>query len=135
MTATASLSLKDSQSRMATAIDLEKIAEFNRTEVPFPDQATLQELIEAQFAKKSVETAVICDHDLAFGVPSLSYAQLNERANQLAHLLRAAGVGPGAIVALIVERSFAMMIGILGIVKSGGAYLPLPVTTRSVDTR
>ena len=61
-----------------------------------------------------------------FGVPSLTYAQLNDKANQLAHLLRAEGVGPGDIVALMVERSFAMIIGILGIVKAGGAYLPVP---------
>ena len=52
--------------------------------------------------------------------------QLNEKVNQLAHLLRAEGVRPGDIVALMVERSFAMIIGILGIVKAGGAYLPVP---------
>ena len=70
-------------------------------------------------------TAVICDHDKVFGVPSLTYAQLNDKVNQLAHLLRAEGVRPGHIVALMVERSFAMIIGILGIVKAGGAYLPV----------
>jgi non-ribosomal peptide synthetase component F len=57
-------------------------------------------------------------------VPSLTYAELNDKSNQLAHLLRAEGVGPGDIVALMVERSFAMIIGILGIIKAGGAYLP-----------
>ena len=58
-------------------------------------------------------------------MPSLTYAQLNDKVNQLAHLLRAEGVGPGHVVALMVERSFAMIIGILGIVKAGGAYLPV----------
>ena len=58
-------------------------------------------------------------------MPSLTYAQLNDRVNQLAHLLRAEGVRPGHIVALMVERSFAMIIGILGIVKAGAAYLPV----------
>src|SRR5207249_11043564 len=53
------------------------------------------------------------------------YAQLNDKVNQLAHLLRAEGVRPGHIVALMVERSFAMIIGILAIVKAGGAYLPV----------
>ena len=109
----------------ASKADLERIAEFNRTEAAFPDRATLQELIEAQFATCASATAVICDHDKVFDVPSLACAQLNEKANQLAHRLRATGIGPGRIVALMVERSFAMMIGILGIIKSGAAYLPL----------
>src|SRR6266516_4077193 len=112
-------------SRAATDADLARIAQFNRTETTFPDNVTLQELIEAQMDKQSSETAVICDHDKVFGVPSFTYAQINDRVNQLAHSLRAAGVRPGHIVALIVERSFAMIIGILGIVKAGGAYLPV----------
>lgn len=105
--------------------DLERIAEFNRTEAPFPDHATLQELIEARFAQCASAIAVICDHDKVFGVPSLTCAELNKKANQLAHSLRATGIGPRDIVALMVERSFAMMIGILGILKAGAAYLPL----------
>ncbi len=109
----------------ASKADLERIAEFNRTEAAFPDHTTIQELIEAQFAKCASATAVICDHDKVFGVPSLACAQLNEKANQLAHRLRATGIGPGHIIALMVERSFAMMIGILGIIKAGAAYLPL----------
>jgi len=111
--------------RIATEADLARIAQFNRTETPFPDNVTLQELFEAQIAAHASETAVICDHDAAFGLRSLTYAQLNDKVNQLAHLLRAKGVGPGHIVALMVERSFAMIIGILGIVKAGGAYLPV----------
>ncbi len=113
-------------SRAATQADLARIAQFNRTETTFPDNVTLQELIEAQIDKHSFQTAVICDHDKVFGVPSLTYAQLNDKANQLAHRLRAEGVRPGHIVALMVERSFAMIIGILGIVKAGAAYLPVP---------
>ncbi len=109
----------------ASKSDLEKIAEFNRTEAAFPDHTTLQELIEAQFAKCPSATVVICDHDKVFGVSSLTCAELNKTANRLAHSLRATGIGPGDIVALMVERSFAMMIGILGIIKAGAAYLPL----------
>ena len=105
----------------ATAADLVRIAEFNRTDAPFPDNVTLQELIEAQVERHAGDTAVICD----VGVPSLTYAQLNGKVNQLAHLLRAEGVGPGHVVALMVERSYAMIIGILGIVKAGAAYLPI----------
>jgi D-alanine--poly(phosphoribitol) ligase subunit 1 len=109
----------------ASEADLAAIARFNRTEAPFPDDVTLQQLIEAQVAAHSGRTAVICDHDTALGASTLTYAQVNERVNQLAHQLRAAGVRRGHIVALMVERSFAMTLGILAIIKAGGAYLPL----------
>jgi non-ribosomal peptide synthetase component F len=102
------------RARAATDADSARIARFNRTETTFPDNVTLQELVEAQIDRHSSETAVICDHDKVFGVPSLTYAQFNDKVNQLAHLLRAQGVRPGDIVALTVERSFAMTIGILG---------------------
>jgi D-alanine--poly(phosphoribitol) ligase subunit 1 len=110
---------------LVTETDLARIAEFNRTEAPFPDKVTLQELIEAQVEKHLLATAVICDHDTTFGASSLTYAQLNEKVNQVAHLLRAQGIGPGQIVGLMVERSFAMVIGILAAIKAGAAYLPL----------
>ena len=111
--------------RVASESDLEKIAQFNLTGAPFPDQATLQQLIEANVTPNSREIGVLCDHDAVFGLTSLTYAQLNDLVNQLAHLLRDQGVRPGDIVALMVERSFAMIIGILGIIKAGAAYLPL----------
>src|SRR5258705_553336 len=109
----------------ATETDLARIAQFNRTETAFPDDVTLQELIEAQIDIHASDTAVICDHDKKFGAPSLTYAQLNDKVNQLALLLRGEGVRPGDMVALMVERSFAMIIGIFGIVKAGAAYLPV----------
>jgi amino acid adenylation domain-containing protein len=109
----------------ASEADIEKIAQFNRTEAAFPDQVTLQALIEAQVEQYPDRPAVICDHDKAFGAPSLTYLELNHKANQLASQLRAAGVARGQVVALLVERSFAMMIGVLGILKAGAAYLPL----------
>src|SRR5882762_2064476 len=115
--------------RVATETDLAKIAQFNRTEMPFPDNVMLQALIEAQIERHPSDTAVICDHDKVFDAPSLTYAQLNDRVNQLAHLLRAEGVRPGTIVALMLERSFAMIIGIFGIIKAGGAYLPVSPDT------
>jgi D-alanine--poly(phosphoribitol) ligase subunit 1 len=102
------------------------MAEFNRTETAFPENVVLQELIEAQADVHASSTAVICDHDPVFGAPSLTYAQLNDRVNQLAHRLRAEGVGPGQVVAMMVQRSFAMIIGVLAILKAGGAYLPIP---------
>jgi surfactin family lipopeptide synthetase A len=118
--------MSDHPVRFATEGDLARIAQFNRTEAAFPDGATLPELLEAQVARSAAETAVICDHDTSLGSTSLTYAQLNDKVNQLAHLLRAEGVRPGDVVALMVERSFAMAIGILGIVKAGAAYLPIP---------
>ena len=55
----------------------------------------------------------------------LTYRQLNDRANRLAHHLQSLGVGPNALVAICVDRTVEMMVGLLGILKAGGAYLPL----------
>lgn len=68
---------------------------------------------------------MICDHDRFLAAPSLSYAEWNERANQIARELKDLGVRRGDVVALKLERSFAMMIGLLGAMKAGAAYLPL----------
>ena len=62
---------------------------------------------------------------LAAGDTTLTYHELNQRANQLAHYLQASGVGPETLVALCVERSLDMVVGLLGILKAGGAYVPL----------
>ncbi len=109
----------------ATETDAERIALWNATAHPFPERTTLHGLIEEQLAARGDETALICEDDRTLGSPTLSCAQLNARANQVAHLLRANGIGAGCIVGLLVERSFAMMIGLLGILKSGAAYLPI----------
>ncbi|HTR42239.1 MAG TPA: amino acid adenylation domain-containing protein [Pseudomonadales bacterium] len=105
--------------------DTEKIAVFNRTDRAFPDQVTLHELMEVQAQKHPSQIALICDHDKYWGTTTFNYEQLNERANQVAHLLRSQGVQPGQIVGIMMERSFAMILGIFGILKAGGAYLPL----------
>ena len=55
----------------------------------------------------------------------MSYGELNERANQLAHHLRGLGVGPEVLVGICVERSVEMVVGLLGMLKAGGAYVPL----------
>src|SRR5205085_8700705 len=65
---------------------------------------------------------------LVSGDQVLSYGELNRRANQLAHYLRALGVGPNVLVGLCVERSLDMVVGLLGILKAGGAYVPLDPT-------
>ena len=81
--------------------------------------ATLPELFAAQVAKTPDATAVV------FEDTRLSYRELDARSSQLAHHLRALGVGPEVVVGLCVERSLEMLIGLLGILKAGGAYLPL----------
>jgi amino acid adenylation domain-containing protein len=112
-----------------TGTDLEQLAAFNATRAPFPDQATLHGLIEARIDRHASQIAVICDHDDMLGTPVLTFAELNERVNQLAHYLRAEGVEPGQVVAIMVERSFAMIVGLLGILKAGAAYLPIAPDT------
>jgi non-ribosomal peptide synthetase component F len=109
----------------ATDVDLARIAQFNRTDAPFPDDVTLHELLEAAALRHRSRTAVVCEHDRAFGASSLTYAELNDKVNQLAHRLRAEGVRRNDVVALMVERSFAMIVGIFAIIKAGAAYLPL----------
>jgi amino acid adenylation domain-containing protein len=94
------------------------VVEWNDTAQPLA-QATLPELFEMQVAKSPEATAVL------FDAQSLTYAELNARANRLAHLLIARGVRPESIVALAVPRSAQMVIGLLGILKAGAAYLPL----------
>ena len=85
----------------------------------------LQRLIESRADQHPSAPAVLCDHDRFLVAPSIAYRELNERANQLAHSLRRLGVRRGEVVAMKVERSFAMMIGLLGILKAGAAYLPI----------
>jgi amino acid adenylation domain-containing protein/non-ribosomal peptide synthase protein (TIGR01720 family) len=82
----------------------------------------VQELFEEQAARSPDAAAVI-----AFGT-TLSYAELNGRANRLAHELRRRGVGPDVPVGLLVERSADLPVGILGILKAGGPYVPLDPT-------
>ena len=79
----------------------------------------LTELFAAQAELHADAVALVC------GDEQVSYAELNERANQLAHHLRALGVGPEVRVGLCVERSVEMVVGVLGILKAGGAYVPL----------
>ena len=93
--------------------------EWNDTQVEFPSDKCVQELFEEQVQKTPEAVAVV------FEEASLSYGELNRRANQLAHHLRALGVKPDERVAICVERSLEMVVGLLGILKAGGAYVPL----------
>ena len=95
---------------------------FNQTASEFPREATLAELFEAQAAKTPDAIAVTYD-----GV-SLTYAELNARANAVARELVARGIGADDLGGLFMERSLEMVVATLAIVKAGGAYLPLDVT-------
>ncbi|HEY0604050.1 MAG TPA: amino acid adenylation domain-containing protein, partial [Herpetosiphonaceae bacterium] len=95
------------------------LATWNATTTPMPEARCLHELVAAQAERTPDAVAVTA------GRQALTYADLNGRANQLAHYLSAQGVGPDVLVALCVERSLEMVVGLLGILKAGGAYVPL----------
>ncbi|MCG8363542.1 MAG: amino acid adenylation domain-containing protein, partial [Pseudanabaenales cyanobacterium] len=92
---------------------------WNPTQTEFPLVACLPQLFEAQVEHTPEATAVL------FEGQQLSYRELNRRANQLAHYLQTLGVGPETPVGLYVERSLEMVVGLWGVLKAGGAYLPL----------
>ena len=95
------------------------LIEWNATGAAYPRDKCVHELFEEQAARTPDAVAVVHDGR------TLTYSQLNARANQLAHHLRGLGVGPEALVAICVERSLEMVVGLLAILKAGGAYVPL----------
>jgi amino acid adenylation domain-containing protein len=95
------------------------LTEWNRTEADYPRDVPLAQLVEAQVERTPGAVAVVC------GSESLSFADLNARANQLAHELRVHGAGPDRLVGICVERSVDMVVALLAVVKAGAAYLPL----------
>ena len=92
---------------------------WNATATDYPADQCLHQLFEAQVERTPTAPAVVYEDQ------HLSYRELNERANQLAHALIARGVGPEVLVGICVERSLDLLVGLLGILKAGGAYLPL----------
>ena len=95
------------------------LVEWNATAAGFPRESCLHELIEQQ-VERTPEAVACC-----FAGEQYTYRELNQRANQVAHELRARGASPGQRVAILVERSLAMLVGLIGIQKSGAAYVPL----------
>ena len=93
--------------------------DFNDTAIDYALEESLPRLFEAQAARAPDAEAVL------FEEHSLTYRELNHRANRLAHRLRALGVGPETLVGICMERSLELVIGLLGILKAGGAYVPL----------
>ncbi|MET4538222.1 amino acid adenylation domain-containing protein, partial [Bradyrhizobium sp. JR1.7] len=95
------------------------LEELNRTAAPYPAEQCIHELFEAQVRQAPDAVAVVCEGE------RVSYGELNARANRLAHHLVGLGVKPDQPVAICLERSVAMVVGLLAILKAGGAYLPL----------
>lgn len=95
------------------------LVEWNSPAAEYPSEHCIHELFEEQVRKTPEAVAVV------FEDASLSYAELNRRANQLAHHLRELGIGPDKLVAVCVERSLEMIVAVLAVLKAGGAYVPL----------
>ncbi|MBD2360531.1 amino acid adenylation domain-containing protein [Anabaena minutissima FACHB-250] len=97
----------------------QQLAEWNNTQIDYPQDQCIQQLFEAQVEKTPDAVAVV------FADQQLTYQQLNQKANQLAHHLQNLGVEPQVLVGICIERSLEMIIAILAILKAGGAYIPL----------
>ena len=97
----------------------QQLVSWNATEAEFPRELCVHQLFEAQVRRDPEAVALVHEER------SLSYGELNRRANRLAHHLRERGVRPDSRVAICVERSLDMVVGLLGIMKAGGAYVPL----------
>ncbi len=103
--------------------DIQQIlVDWNQTTVDYPQDPCFHQLFEQQVEKIPEAIALI------FQNQTLTYRELNQRSNQVAHYLQQRGVQPETIVGLCIERSPEMIIGLLGILKAGGAYLPLDPT-------
>lgn len=92
---------------------------WNNTTIDYPRDKCIHQLFEEQVEKTPDAIAIV------FECQTLTYRELNHRANQLAHHLRSFGIGPESLVGICIERSFEMVIGLLGILKAGGSYVPL----------
>jgi amino acid adenylation domain-containing protein/non-ribosomal peptide synthase protein (TIGR01720 family) len=92
---------------------------WSGTTIPYEREACLHELIAAQALRTPHADAVVC------GDTTLSYAELDSRANQLAHHFVTRGAGPGTVTAICLERDADMVVALLAVLKAGGAYVPL----------
>ena len=95
------------------------LIKFNDTRKSYPQNVRMDELFEGQVSRTPDNVALVFDRQ------RLTYRELDERANQLAHYLKGGGVGPDVLVGVCAHRSLEMVIGLLGILKAGGAYVPL----------
>jgi amino acid adenylation domain-containing protein len=98
------------------------LVEWNDTQTDYPQDKCIHQLFEEQCLRTPDAVAVV------FEDQPLTYRELNNRANQLAHYLQQLGVQPDVLVGICVERSLSLVVGLLGILKAGGAYVPLDPT-------
>jgi amino acid adenylation domain-containing protein len=98
---------------------IQLIEGWNNTRSEYPREASIQELFAAQVERSPEAIALTC------GDEQLSYRELDERSNRLAHYLQTLGIDAEHLVALCMERSIEMVVSLLAILKAGGAYLPL----------
>ncbi|GHO70203.1 hypothetical protein KSC_090950 [Ktedonobacter sp. SOSP1-52] len=96
--------------------------EWNQASDASYQKTCVHRIFEAQVEKTPDAVALVCEEG------QVTYDQLNQRANQLAHYLQSRDIGPDALVGICVERSLAMVVGMLGVLKAGGAYIPLDPT-------
>ncbi|MDZ8093916.1 MAG: non-ribosomal peptide synthase/polyketide synthase [Nostoc sp. DedQUE05] len=109
-----------SQLPMLTASEQQQLLiEWNDTQTDYPIDKCIHQLFEEQVQRTPDAVAVVFENQ------QLTYHELNSRANQLAHYLQSLGVRPDTLVAICVERSLEMVVGLLGILKAGAAYVPL----------
>jgi amino acid adenylation domain-containing protein len=105
---------------LLTAVERQEMLEtWGGGHIAYPPEHSLAELFEAQAAQNPDAAAVTCQGE------TLTYAELNQRANRLAHHLQALGVAPEVLVGVCLERSLDLVVALLGVLKAGGAYLPL----------
>ena len=105
--------------RSAAAAVMRPSPDGDDANISYPEHRCLHEMVERQVGQSPDAVAVVFERE------RITYRELNDRANQLAHFLRASGVGPEVVVGVCVERSIEMVVGLLGILKAGGAYLPI----------
>lgn len=98
------------------------LVEWNNTHRSYPYDQCIHQLFEIQVERSPSSIAVV------FEDKQLTYRELNQRGNQLAHYLQKLGVGPEVMVGICMERSLELVVGLLGILKAGGAYVPLDPT-------
>lgn len=104
---------------LLTTEEVQQFAAWNHTQVAYPHQRCIHQLFEAQATRTPDAVAVVC------GQAQLTYRELNQRSNQLAHTLQQLGVKPEELVGICADRSIEMVVGLLAILKAGGAYVPL----------
>jgi len=109
----------DQRPLLSEAVRRQVLEEWNAAAADYPQDKCVHELFEAQAARTPDAIAAVHEDT------QLTYAELNAKANRLAHYLRTLGVQPDALVALCAERSLDMVVGLLAILKAGGAYVPL----------